>query len=403
MKFSQDDFPIFKRSINGKPLIYLDNASTTQKPHAVLAAIHNFYTQHYANIHRGIYTLAEEATTLYENVRISVATFLHARDPQEIVFTHGTTESINLIATAWAAAHLQEGDTIVVTAMEHHANLLPWQHLAQHYKCILNYIPVQPDGTLDLEQLDALLTPRTKLVSVTHVSHVLGTRNDIFRIIKQAHAAGARVLIDAAQSAPHLSINVQELDVDFLVFSGHKLLGPTGVGVLYIRQELHDHMQPYQRGGGMVFDANYTGARFLPVPYRLEAGTPPSAAVIGLGAALDYVRHVDVNQLQDHEATLCNQLIEGLTAIPGIQVLGPQEQLRRQGSIVSFTVNGMHAHDVAAYLDSYGICVRAGHHCAQPFIRSLGIDACVRVSFYGYNTHEEVHYLLEALRSLRPF
>jgi cysteine desulfurase/selenocysteine lyase len=403
MIFSRDDFPIFKRSINGKPLIYLDNASTAQKPHVVLDAMHDFYTQHYANIHRGIYTLAEEATTLYEDVRINVAKFLHARDPKEIVFTHGTTEGINLVATAWAAAQLQEGDDIVVTAMEHHANLLPWQYLAQQYKCILKYIPVQPNGTLDLEQLGNLLTPRTKLVSVTQISHVLGTHNDISSIIKQAHAVGARVLVDAAQSAPHLSINVQELGVDFLVFSGHKLMGPTGAGILYIRQELHDHMQPYQRGGGMVADVNYTSARWLPVPYRLEAGTPSSAAVIGLGAALDYLRHITIDQLRDHEAALCAQLIEGLSTISGIRVLGPQEQLRQQGSIVSFTVNGMHAHDVAAYLDSYGICVRAGHHCAQPFVRSLGIDACVRVSFYGYNTHEEVYYLLEALRSLRPF
>ncbi|MCL4229842.1 SufS family cysteine desulfurase [Candidatus Dependentiae bacterium] len=397
---SRSDFPLFKRPYFGRSLIYFDNASTTQKPQAVIDALIDFYSYRNANIHRGIYTLAEKATAQYEQVRKKVATYIGARDAVEIVFTSGTTAGINMAATSWVKGHLSAGDEILITQMEHHANLLPWQQLARTHNVTLKYIPVLADGTLEYVALDTLITSRTKFVSLVHVSHILGTHNDVELIIKRAHAVGARVMVDAAQSVPHQRINVTNMDCDFLTFSGHKMFGPTGVGVLYIKKELHDQIEPYQFGGGMVFDADYDRARWQPLPHRLEAGTPPIAQVIGLGAAIDYLCELNAEELQRHEASLCAQLIEGLDTLPRIRVLGPVKQLKKTGHLVSFVVDGMHAHDIAAYLDSFGICVRAGHHCAQPLAKKMNIDASVRVSFYAYNTHAEVDVLLDALRAL---
>lgn len=395
------DFPILRYSVNGHPLAFLDNASTSQKPQEVIDAISDFYANHYASVHRGIYTLAEEATRRYEDVRSLVAAWIGAQDRNEVVFTHGTTESINLVASSWAMAHCKPGDEILVSELEHHANLLPWQRVAKHTGAQLKFIPVQDDGTLDMSSLDQLITQKTKLIAISHVSNAVGTHVDVKAICKKARAVGAKTLIDAAQSAPHQTINVEEIDCDFLVFSPHKMLGPTGVGVLYVKQEIHDEMRAYQVGGAIVYESTYESATFLPMPQLLEAGTPPIAQVIGLGAAIEYLKEkVDFAVLQKHEAQLCAQLIQGLESTKGVRILGPQNELKRRGHLVSFIMEHMHAHDVAAYLDRFGIAVRAGHHCAQPFAKKMGYDASIRASFYLYNTSEEVDRLVGALQKL---
>lgn len=401
MKRIRNDFPILKKQSHGKPLIYLDSAATTQKPQQVLDAIMRFYTEHNANIHRGVYALTEQATALYEAARGRVARFINAQT-HEVIFTRSTTESINMVAATWAKQHVSEGDEILVSELEHHSNLLPWQALARERGAKLTFIPVNADGTLKMELLPTLITRTTKLVAVSQVSNALGTHNDVARIIAAAHAVGAKVLIDAAQSAPHQKIDVASMQCDFLAFSGHKMFGPTGIGVLYVASALHDQMPPYQYGGGMVYQADFAASIFLKVPHRMEAGTPAIAQAIGLAVAIDYLEtHINFAELQKHEAQLCARLIDGLGAIPKIRILGPLEQLKEQGHLVSFVVEGMHAHDVAAYLDTQGICVRAGHQCAQPLATRLGIQSAVRVSFYAYNTLEEVDALLAALEKIK--
>lgn len=398
----KNDFPIFTHEIRGHKLCYLDSASTSQKPKQVLDALMLFYTTHNANIHRGTYTLAEQATKAYEDVRKLMARFIGAGDTSEIIFTSGTTESINAVAATWGMTHIHAGDEIVVTELEHHSNLLPWQRLAEQRKATLIIIPVLSNGMLDMQKATDLITKKTKLVAVSQISNALGTHIDIKTIIKRAHQVGARVLIDAAQSVPHQKINVQEIDCDFLAFSGHKMLAPTGVGVLYIKKDLHDHMPPYQLGGGMVFEVGLQTAKWLRAPHKFEAGTPPIVQVIGLGAAIEYLNtQVHFEQLPQYEASLCAQLIDELLKIKKIRIYGPVEQLKQQGHMVSFTVDGMHGHDVAAYLDQFGICVRAGHHCAQPLMMKVGADALVRASFYGvYNSEKDVTKLIHALKKL---
>jgi len=400
MKYLRADFPILKKQIHSKSLIYLDSAASAQKPQQVLDAMHAFYAEQYANIHRGVYALTEQATEMYEAARANVARFIGAQ-PHEIIFTRSTTESINMVAAAWADQHIHAGDEIVLSELEHHSNLLPWQQVALRRKAKLIFIPVNPDGTLDLTHLNVLISSKTKLVTISHVSNALGTHNDIDPIIRAAHAVGAKVLIDAAQSAPHQLIDVRTMQCDFLAFSGHKMLGPTGIGVLYAAQSLHDQMAPYQYGGGMVYEADFHNATFLKMPHRMEAGTPAIAQAIGLSAAIDYLREkVNFQDLQQHEASLCARLIQGLGLMPHVRILGPIEQLKERGHLVSFAVNGFHSHDVAAYLDTFGICVRAGHQCAQPLAKKLGITSSVRASFYLYNTIDEVDALLEALRKI---
>lgn len=395
MKNNRADFPILTQKVNNHPLIYFDNAATTQKPQMVIDALTKFYTTQNANIHRSLYPLGEQATTLYEEARAKVAAFINAQ-PEEIIFTMGTTQGINFIASTWAQEHILKGDRIILTQLEHHSNMVPWQQVVQKKQAHLDYIPLLPDGTLDLEALPSLLTKKTKLMAAVHVSNALGTHNDIKTLIGAAHSVGARVLIDAAQSAGHQKIDVKKLNCDFLVFSGHKMLGPTGIGVLYIKKELHEQIPPYQFGGGMIFDADYYTARWQKAPHKFEAGTPPIAQAIGLAAAIDYLeKHVNFEELRAHEAQLCTQLIEGLRKFKKVRILGPQEQLQEKGHLVSFTVDGIHAHDVAAYLSNYGICVRAGNHCAQPLAHKLGILASVRASFYLYNTQKEVESFLE--------
>lgn len=400
MKDIKKDFPLLNKKINNRSLIYFDNAATSQKPRQVIDAVTHFYESQNSTIHRAVYAFGEQATTLYEQARNTVAEFINA-DVHEIVFTKGATESINAVATGWALDHLKHGDEILLTQMEHHANLLPWQQVAKRNGVVLKFIPVLSDGTLDLSSLDDLITKKTKLVSCVHVSNALGTHNDIEIIIKKAHIVGAKVLIDAAQSIAHQKIDVKKINCDFLVFSGHKIVGPTGIGVLYIKKDLHDQMQPYEFGGGMVYEVDYTTASWLKAPHKFEAGTPPIAQAIGLGAAITYIqKHIDFELLKQHEAKLCAALINGLQKNKKITILGPIEQLKTQGHLVSFVVEGMHAHDVATYLSNYGICVRAGHHCAQPLAKLLGIQASVRASFYAYNTLEEVEKFLEVITLL---
>jgi cysteine desulfurase/selenocysteine lyase len=394
------DFPILQEKVNGHPLIACDNASTAHKPQSVIDAVVQFYTTTNSNIYRGIHLFAEQATQQYEDARKKVAHFIGAL-PEEVIFTRGCTSSINFVAATWADENIQAGDEIVVTELEHHANLIPWQRLAQKKGAILKFIPIFPDGSVDFSCLDSIITNKTKMVSVIHVSNAIGTHVDIATIIKRAHAVGARILIDAAQSVPHQKINVRELDCDFLVFSGHKLLGPTGIGVLYIKKELHDHVPPYEVGGGMVENVDCTDATWAAAPQKFEAGTPPIAQAIGLGAAIDYMqKHINFDELITYEAQLCARLIDGISEIKGIKILGPISELKQKGHVVSFLVDNYHSHDVAAFLDSRGISVRAGHHCAQPFAKKLGYDASVRVSFYFYNTLQEVDAIIVALRDL---
>lgn len=396
----RSDFPILSQRINGYPLAPCDNASTTHKPLVVIDAVVTFYTTTNANIYRGIHLFAEQATQMYENARAKVAHFIGAQ-PCEIVFTRGATSGINGVVAMWGEEHIAEGDEIVMTELEHHANLLPWQRLAHKKGAVIKYIPIFPDGSLDLSQLDSIITDKTKMVSVIHVSNAVGTHVDIATIIAQAKRVGACVLIDAAQSVPHQKINVHALNCDFLVFSGHKLLGPTGIGILYIKKDLHTSLSPYEVGGGMVENVNYDNATWRNAPYAFEAGTPSIAQAIGLGVAIDYLQaNINFDDLVMYEAQLCARLIDGLSKIKQVTLLGPLEELKKTGHLVSFLVSGYHSHDVAAFLDSRGISVRAGHHCAQPFAKRLGYDASVRVSFYFYNTIDDVDRIIEAIKEL---
>jgi len=394
------DFPILSQTINGFSLVPCDNASTTHKPQEVIDAITNFYTTTNANIYRGVHIFGEQTTALYEEARQIIAQSIGAY-PHEIIFTHGTTSGINMIASTWAEDFITQGDEIVITELEHHANLLPWQRIAQQKGAGLQFIPITSDGLLDLSMLDSIITHKTKLVSITHVSNAVGTHVDIATIIKYAHMAGAKVLIDAAQSVPHQKINVHALGCDFLVFSGHKIMGPTGIGILYIAESLHNQITPYELGGGMVEHVDYTYATYKPIPHKLEAGTPPIAQVIGLGAAFNYINtHINFELLAEYESYLCTLLINKLLLFDKITILGTIEELKQKGHLVSFLVKNYHSHDVASFLSSRGIFVRAGHHCAQPFARKLGYDASVRVSFYFYNTIEDVERIIQALEEL---
>lgn len=401
MKNLKKDFPIFEQKSSDSNLIFCDNAATSQKPKKVIESLVKYYSHTNASIYRGMYKLAEETTAAFEVARKKVQDFLHAKDSSEIIFVRGATEGINFVATAWGNQHIKAGDEIVVTELEHHSNLIPWQQLAAQKKATLKFIPVTHDGFIDLSTLDSIITEKTKLVAINHVSNAIGTHVPIEPIFKRARAVGAATLLDACQSVPHTPVNVQQLECDFLVFSGHKMLAPTGIGVLFIKKEIQNDAPPYQFGGGMVAEADYSHASFLPAPHKYEAGTPAIAQAIGLGAAVDYLNTtIDFTQLKKHEANLCAQLIVGLHSISGIRILGPIEELKERGHLVSFTMDGFHPHDIAAYLDQFGICVRAGHYCAQPLAKKLGIDGSVRVSFYIYNTVHDVEIIVEKLREL---
>jgi cysteine desulfurase / selenocysteine lyase len=394
MKNIKSDFPIFSAHPD---YIYLDNAATTHKPRAVLDAMQNFYSTSYATVHRGIYRLSEEATALYEGARTTAANFIGAK-PEEIVFTKGATEGINLIAQTWGQDHIFAGDHIIVSAMEHHANLLPWQQLIQQKGAVLDIIPVNAQGLVDYEAYAALLTEKTKLVAITHSSHIFGTVVDVERISKAARAVGARILVDACQSAPRGLVNSAQIKPDFLVFSGHKMLGPTGIGILYVDQAIADEIRPYHVGGGMVFEADYQNSSWRKPPHRFEAGTPPIAEAVGLAAAINYLQHtIQFPALRDFETKLCSYASDRLAAMPGLSLLGPDGTYQGSRHIVNFSAAAIHHHDIGAIFDKQGIAVRAGDHCAQPFMRQIKLPGSVRLSVYCYTTFDDITYALDCL------
>jgi cysteine desulfurase / selenocysteine lyase len=390
------DFPILERVIDGKPLVYLDNAATTQKPRQVIEAITDYYEHHNANVHRGIHRLAEEATAAFEGARKTVANFLGASSTREIVYTRGTTEAINLVAYAWGRAFLKEGDEIVLTQLEHHSNLIPWQLCAKATGAVLKYIPVhEHDGLLDLGAYDELLTDRTKLVAVSGMSNTLGTIPPVTRIAEAAHAMGALVLVDGAQLVPHAPVDVSSLGADFLAFSGHKMLGPTASGGLWARAELLEAMPPFMGGGEMIRDVQWESATWNDLPWKFEAGTMNIAQEIGLAAAIDYLQALGMDAVRAHERELTGYAIERLTEV-GASIIGPTD-LDQRGGAVSFTFGEVHPHDLSAVVDAEGVAIRAGHHCTQPLHRRLGLAATARASFYVYNTREDVDVLVHAL------
>lgn len=394
------DFPILSKVLHGAvPLVYLDNAATTQRPRQVIQAIVDAYEEHYANVHRGIHWLADQTTDLYEEAREKVRALIRAPSREQVIFTHGATGAVNLVARSWGDANVGPGDEILLTEMEHHSNLVPWQQLAHRTGARTRYIPLTDDGQLQLDSLDRLLTDRTKLVAVTAVSNVLGTVNPVAEIIRRAHDAGALVLVDGAQSVPHRQTDVVALDADFLAFSGHKMLGPSGVGVLYGKRHLLDAMPPFLGGGGMIRRVRLEGFEPGDLPYRFEAGTPPIVPAIGLGAAVDYLSAVGLDAISRHQRRLTEHAHQLLEAIQGVRTLGPAPQ--RKDGIVSFTLDRIHAHDVAQLLDRHGVAVRAGHHCAMPLHRRFGVTATTRASFYFYNTVAEIDRLAESLERVK--
>ena len=399
-KVVRKDFPILDRRVHGdKPLVWLDNASTTQKPRRVIDALVDFYEQHNSNVHRGVYALAEEATELYEGARAKLAAFVGAAGKQEIVFTRSATESLNLVANAWGRANLKPGDRVVVTEMEHHSNLIPWQLVTQATGAQIVPWPITDEGLLDFEAMPRVLEG-AKIVCVSQMSNVLGTINPIRKIADAAHAAGALVLVDGAQGVPHLVTNVTEMDADFLAFSGHKMLGPTGSGGLWARAELLDAMPPFLGGGEMILEVWIDHATYNEIPYKFEAGTPNIAQSIGLGTAVDYLNELGMEDVHRHEVELVTYALGELRKIDGLRVFGPADPAKR-GGVVSFWMDDLHPHDLATIVDTEGVAIRAGHHCAQPLMRVLGVPATSRASFYIYNTNEDVDALVAALGKAR--
>ncbi len=397
------DFPILNREVHGRPLAYLDNAASTQKPLAVIEAVGEFYRAHFSNIHRGVHTLSEEATEAYEGARDKVAALIHAPDRRGVIFVRNTTEAINLVAFAWGRANIGPGDRVIVTEMEHHSNLVPWQLLARDVGAELVHVRVTEGGLLDLESLERLLEGRVKLVAFAHVSNVLGTVNPAHDIIQQirAKAPEARVLVDAAQSVPHVPVNVEALDCDFLAFSAHKMCGPTGIGVLYGRPELLEEMPPFLTGGGMINRVTLSDATWADLPGKFEAGTPAIAEAVGLGAAVDYLKALTLEAVWAHEKQLAGYALERMAEMPGVRVIGPPVEQRC--GVVSFTVESVHPHDLAQLLDWEGIAIRAGRHCAQPLHTRLGLAATARASFYLYNVRQEIDRLVEGVQKAQGF
>lgn len=395
------DFPIFETLAHGKRLVYLDSAATSQKPRAVIDRMVEFYETENANVHRGLYELGEKATVAYEGARSTCARFIGARSERSIVFTRGTTESINLVRFSWGRANIGEGDQILVTEMEHHSNLIPWQLLAAEVGAELRHLPVDDDGRLRLDLLGEYITDRTKLVAVTLMSNVLGTINPIREIADAAHAVGARVLVDAAQAAPHIRIDVNQLDADFLAYSAHKMCGPTGAGILYGREDLLEAMPPFLGGGEMIREVWADRATFNEIPYKFEAGTPNIAQAVGMGAAIEYLEGIGLDDIHEHEMRLGATAAERLRSM-GATVYGPSEAADR-GGVVSFNLEEVHSHDMATILDQEGVCIRAGHHCAQPLMRKLGVPATARASFYLYNSLDDVDALMVALEKSKEW
>lgn len=399
-KAIREDFPILREQVHGHPLIYFDSAATTQKPRSVLEALRNYYEHENANVHRGLHFLSSRATEAYERSRQRVASYLGAASAEEIVFTRGTTESINLVAQAWGGRFLREGDAILLTEMEHHSNLVPWQLLAERIGAHLRFVPVRDDGTLALDSLPSLLTPEVKLFAFTHISNSLGTINPVVELCETARAVGALTLVDAAQSAGHLPINVQKLGCDFLAFSGHKMCAPTGIGALYGRAEILDSMPPWHGGGEMIVSVTLEKSSFKKAPHRFEAGTPNIAGAIGLAAAIDYIEGIGRAEIFEHDSQLTRYAMERFTELLGMCVLGPSGE---RGAIVGFVMERAHPHDLTTFADQYGLAMRGGHHCNQPLMRRFGLTGTTRASFYFYNTLEEIDRMIEILRQAARF
>jgi len=388
-------FPILSRKLNDKTLVYLDNAATSQKPQVVIDALSNYYSHYNANIHRGIHTLAEEATAAYESTRVTVKSFINAAFPEEIIFTRGATEGINLVAYTWGRKNIRAGDEIIISGMEHHSNIVPWQILCEERKSILKIIPVTDSGELDMEAYKNLLSSKTKLVSVVHVSNSLGTINPVKEIIDSAHRVGAIVMIDGAQSTVHLDIDVQELNCDFFAFSGHKVYGPTGVGVLYGKKDLLQSMPPFMGGGEMIKEVTFEKTTYADLPYKYEAGTPNIADTVALKSALDFINETGKDAIRKHENDLLRYATSQLEALPGLTIIGTAEE---KVSVVSFVIANIHPQDIGVLLDNQGIAVRTGHHCTQPLMARFGIPGTVRASFAMYNTKEEIDRLVNGLQ-----
>jgi len=394
----REDFPILKQKVHGKPLVYLDNAATSQKPQAVIDSEVELYSEYFSNVHRGVHLLSQRSTDAYEKAREKVQNFLNARSSAEIIFTRGTTEGINLVAQTYGQQHVQAGDEILISEMEHHSNIVPWQMLCAQKGAILKVIPINDEGEILLDEYEKLLSERTRLVGIVHLSNALGTVNPVQEMIAMAHQRGIPVLVDGAQAVPHIPVDVQALDCDFYVFSGHKLFGPTGIGVLYGKKELLETMPPYQGGGDMILSVSFEKTEYNVLPFRFEAGTPNIAGAIALGAAIDYVQEIGLDKIATYEDKLLAYATEVMAEIPGIRLIGTA---RNKASVLSFLIEGVHPHDIGTILDREGIAIRAGHHCAQPVMERFGVPATARASFAFYNTLEEVDALVAGIRKVQ--
>jgi cysteine desulfurase/selenocysteine lyase len=393
-------FPILNQEVNGHPLVYLDNAATSQKPVSVIEALKIYYERDNSNVHRGVHTLGSRATDAYEGAREKVAKFIHASSEQEIVFTRGTTTAINIVATGYARSVLREGDEIVITPMEHHSNLIPWQQAAKATGATLKYIPLQKDGTISLADVENVITDRTKIVSIVYISNVLGVINPIKEIARIAHKHGAKIMVDGAQSTPHMKVDVQDLDCDFYAFSGHKMCGPTGIGVLYGKKFILENMEPIEFGGEMIDHVDLQNSTWKELPWKFEGGTPIIAGAVGLGAAIDFLQQVGMDEILQHDMKLAEYALERMTEIEGLAVYGPH--VNRAG-LVTFNLGDVHPHDVATVLDSEGIAIRAGHHCCQPLMRWMEVSSTARASFYLYNTEADVDQLVKGLQKTKEY
>jgi cysteine desulfurase/selenocysteine lyase len=390
-------FPIFSREVHGQSLCYLDSGASAQQPDVVIDTVSQLHSDQYANVHRGVHTLSMESTELYDGAREKVRAYLNAASLKEIIFTRGATESVNLVAQSYARPKLQAGDEILITHMEHHSNIVPWQLVCEQTGAVLKVVPINDRGELEMDAFHELLSERTKLVGLVHISNALGTVNPIAEVIEAAHAKGIPVLVDGAQGAPHAPVDVQALDVDFYVFSGHKLYGPTGIGVLYGKESLLEAMPPYQGGGDMILSVRFEGTEYNALPYRFEAGTPNISGAVGLGRAIDFVNEIGIEAIAAHEQALVEYATDQLSAIEEVKIIGTAEY---RAGLVSFVIEGVHPHDIGTMLDSYGIAIRAGHHCAQPVMERFGIAATARASFGMYSTREEVDRLVDAVKKV---
>ncbi|MGB9603494.1 MAG: aminotransferase class V-fold PLP-dependent enzyme [Limisphaerales bacterium] len=400
-KALRNDFPILNQTVHGHPLIYFDNAATSQKPICVIEAIRNYYLNYNANVHRGIHELSTRATIAYEKARERVATFINAASSDEIIFTRGTTEAINLVAHSWGLSNLKRGDKILLTEMEHHSNIVPWQIVAERTGAEITYVPITGDeGYLDLDAFEKLLTAQVKIFSFVHISNSLGTINPVKELCKKARNLGIITLVDAAQSAGHYPIDVQDIGCDFLAFSGHKICGPTGIGVLYGRYELLEKMSPYQGGGEMILSVDYYKTTYKKPPHRFEAGTPDISGPIGLNAAMDYLDSIGRDHIFNHDQQLAQYAYDRLKELPGIRIFGPP---KNRGGLVSFALKDVHAHDVVTVADQFGVALRGGHHCTQPLMKKLGVESTARASFYFYNTREEVDKFIDVIKEIQRF